>query len=156
MSRTLESIMHDKPKSYPQKEEWYLHFDERIRFLVKVLHSFGVWTIWSCEGHIRTSPIHDGILPWPWVVVQGALNEIEELEQALGEWNSSNPKRKWILSRRRIHGSLTPEYIRHTYSGFVIALTPEYENLDLSPDILAELQNSANELANFLESKMKV
>ena len=139
-------------KKYLHEDKWYLSFDEKIQKLVKALHFFGIETIWCCEGHIRTEWYFTGILPWPYTIVHCTRKEFQRLETALDEWNDSKPNHRWMLSERRIHGSLTPDYIRHTYLGIVRALVPVEENLNLSHDILAELQNSANEVASFLES----
>lgn len=137
-------------KEYLREDEWYLDFDDKIQNLVKALHSFGIETIWCCEGHIRTERFFTGVLPWPYVIVICTLKEIQKLETAIGKWNDSMPSYRWMLSQRRIHGSLTPDYLSYTYLGIVRALVPVEENNELSAEVLMELQESANEFANFL------
>jgi hypothetical protein len=139
--------------SLRQKDEWYVCIDENIRDLVRALHGVGVWTVFSCEGHIRSDPIYVGVYPWPWVIVQGTLREIHTLERMLGVWNDSDQVDKWILSKARMHGSLTPEYVEATFSGYVTALVPVCTNSRLSADVLSRLQDSARELSEFIKSQ---
>ena len=136
-----------------KSEEWYLHADKNIRDLLRALHRLDVWTVFSCEGHIRNDPIYVGEYPWPWVIVQGTLKQIGVLEQMLTIWNTSHPLEKWILSKERMHRSFTPEFVGATFSGFVTTLVPICENHDLSADVLLRLQDSANKLAEFLNSQ---
>ena len=141
---------------WPDKE--YKKLEKGVCDLVKSLHLLGIKTIFSCQGHIRTSSIYTGILPWPNVILLITEDEITILQEKLDTWNNLNPEQVWILSKRRIHGSYTPEYIRscilprhpgHT----VTTLCPRSENHRLDDVLLGEMQIQANELSEFLRQK---
>lgn len=75
--------------------------------------------------------------------------------QIIDDWNNLNPNKRWILSKDRIHGSFTPEYIssvmiRDNPGTLVRALVPMEENVTLSAEILTELRKQASALACFL------
>lgn len=133
----------------------YQRLDSGIRDLVRSLHFSEIITIMSCEGHIRTSPIYVGVLPWPWIIIAAEPKQMTDLTQRLDSWNRLNPAKKWILSVQRIHGSFTPDYVRYmiktNFPGTSVrTLCPEEENLGLSGNILAELQKQSPDLAHFL------
>jgi len=141
-------------------DEEYLHLDAGIRELVKALHFLGVKTVMSCQGHIRTSCVYQGILPWPWIIIAANPRQMEALQKSLDSWNNANWRKKWILSVERIHGSFTPDYVEHMiereFRGCQVrALVPREENNSLSHEILAELQTHVPDLSRFLLGKEK-
>lgn len=136
-------------------EEDYAQLENEVRELVRALHRLGITTIMSCEGHIRSSPIYVGVLPWPWVIVVLDPEKLSLLTQKIDCWNGKNPCEKWILSTERIHKSFTPEYIAHMiardFPGCIVrALCPEGKNEFLDPMGLLVSQLQAVDLANFL------
>lgn len=144
-----------------QRIEWpedtYKSLDDYIRNLVKSIHFLGIETLMSCEGHIRTSWIYSGILPWPWIILLTTEERLDDLVRRIESWNNMHSTaKKWILSEKRIHGSFTPEYIqsliiRNNPGYLARALVPKCENIELSQRVLTLSQVQANELARFLQ-----
>jgi len=138
-------------------DEDYQLLEDGIRDLVKALHVLGIKTIFSCEGHIRTSPAYVGVLPWPYVILLISDDQIRVFQERINKWNEANDGFGWTLSKRRIHGSFTPKYIkseilsRHPAHA-VTTLCPINENRALDKDLLAEMQMHARKLAEFLMS----
>ena len=134
----------------------YQKLENGIRDLVRSLHSLGIKTIMSCEGHIRTAGYYTGVLPWPWIIIAVEPEQMTTLQQKLNIWNELNPRKRWILSIERIHGPFTSEYvsemIRREFPGCQVrALVPEDENAALDADILIATQTQTGDLANFLQ-----
>ncbi len=145
--------MSDNKIKWPDTE--YQLLENGIRELVKALHLLGIKTIFSCEGHIRTSPIYIGVLPWPYVILLISDDQIEPFQEKINMWNKANDRHGWTLSKRRIHGSFTPEYIKSEilskYPGHTVTtLCPINENCTLDHGLLAEMQMHAGKLAEFL------
>lgn len=131
----------------------YAKLDKGIVPLVRALHLMNLTTVASCEGHIRARPSDAGVYPWPWVIMATAESEMRRLQGWISVWNSSHYGQWWILSRRRIYGSYTDEYIAASYPDLVVkVLVPEDENSDLSATKLASLQRQVPLLAQFLAS----
>ncbi len=141
------------------EENEYKKLEPGIRRIVKALHKLRIRTKMSCEGHIREKWYFTGILPYPWVIIKPLEKQLGKIKKVLNTWNKQNPEDKWVLTRERIHGSYTPDYIEykiknHEPIGTVfLALTPEKENNNLSAEKLKQLQKNANKLAKFLLSK---
>jgi len=138
-------------------DEEYQLLDDGVRDLVKALHFLGIKTIFSCEGHIRTSPIYTGVLPWPYVILLISDDQIRVFQERINKWNEANDGFGWTLSKRRIHGSFTPEYIKSVIlsehpAHTVTTLCPINENHALDKDLLIEMQMHACKLAEFLMS----
>jgi hypothetical protein len=139
-------------------EEDYGHLDEGIRVLVKALHQYRIRTIMSCEGHIRESWFYTGVLPYPWVILILNPSDLKRIQSKLEEWNRENKNEKWILSKQRIHGSFTPDYIRSAVicgdnTLTVTALVPKDDNeKKLSAATLAAFQQQVPKLASFISA----
>ena len=142
--------------SFNWTTEDYGHLDSGIRELVRGLHQFRIRTIWSCEGHIRSSGLYVGVLPYPWVIVILNPDDLARLQKKITEWNMRHPLERWMLSKERVHGSFTPEYIAAEVTGgnkslTVTALVPEDDNERcLSPRLLNNFQQQVPRLAEFI------
>ena len=139
---------------WPDKD--YAELEDKICNLVRSLHGLRIMTVMSCDGHIRTSPIYVGVLPYPWIVIQVTPEEMNELMRRISSWNELYPTKRWTLSQARVHRSFTPEYIksvmiRDNPGTLVTAFCPEEENLKLSNDVLMGLRAQSDDLAHFLK-----
>lgn len=140
-----------------EEKEYQEYIEPGVRELVKALHIFGIKTKMSCEGHIL-DPWHRGILtgvyPWPWIILMDEIEKVDVLQKNLDLWNREYPENNWILSRERIHGSFTPRHIdnmlREKPNMTILALTPESENRNWSPETLTMFQQHAKDFGQFL------
>ena len=109
-----------------------MKIDDKIKKLVVILNKKEMKTISSCGGHTNWG------LPYPCVDFD-IKEDVKRLKEALKKWNSCSEE-KWVVRRYLDFYRLKPKF---TFKWVLHKKSP-----------LKKLQNSADNLAKFMEKEM--